>query len=87
MEQLTPKSKIKFELAQFVTILVFVFWLWTAWASLNAKQVLILSKLDEVALFQKERVISADAKHLVIDKNFAWVLPTVHTLAVRAGLE
>ena len=87
MEQLTPKSKIKFELAQFVTILVFVFWLWTAWASLNAKQVLILTKIEELSVTQKEMVATRDSQHNLLDSQLAWLTPTVHTIARKLGLE
>lgn len=81
------KTKLKFEFQQFIVILVFVFWLWTAWASLNAKQMQIIDKLDVVAKFQETRVVSDDTKHSVIDTTFAWLVPTVHTLAKRAWME
>lgn len=49
-------SKLKFSLDVFISIVVFVFTLGMAWSSINAKQNQMITKLEEVASLQEERI-------------------------------
>lgn len=81
------KKKFKIDLQTFVSICIFVFGLWAAWANLHSTQVKILEEVGKLSVQQEKMITMRDEQHLELDKQIAWILPTIHTLAKRAGLE
>ena len=80
-------TKIKFELQTFISIVCFVFALGIMWNNLSNTQTRIIAKLDTVASLQQQMITKRDTDHKVIDEQFAWVTPMLHTVAKKLWLE
>lgn len=77
------KKKIKFELQTFISICVFVFGLGMARMNLQNTQKTILTKLNEVSQTQTKFLEKSETEHTDIKETFAWVTPTLHTVAKK----
>jgi hypothetical protein len=85
-EQAINKKKFKIDVQTFITIMVFVFWLW--WSS-----ALITYKLNEVIAnqvvlreWQEEIMTKRDEQHKDIDSKLWYIMPTIRLLAIRFDL-
>ena len=93
MKATIDKLKLLVDVKTLVIIITFVFWLWVTRSNLSntqknieSTQSQIMAKIDDLAEWQKELIVTRDLQHSQIDKKLAYMEPLIQMIIKKIWL-